>query len=95
MGRQAAKHRKPRTAAGYKPHPPPWASPPYEREDQPRQKGRAGYVTRFEVESDFLSRYPVQQVGGRTILELWVPAEELDKFNAHIVGEIRLTHEFS
>lgn len=26
----------------------------------------------------FLSRYPVQQVGGRTILELWVPAEELD-----------------
>jgi hypothetical protein len=55
----------------------------------------AGYVTRFEVESEFLSRYPVQQVGGRTILELWVPAEELHEFNAHIVGEIRLTHEFS
>ncbi|MFF4134440.1 hypothetical protein ACFY1B_23435 [Streptomyces mirabilis] len=55
----------------------------------------AGYVTRFEVEPEFLSRYPVQQVGGRTILELWVPAEELHEFNAHIVGEIRLTHEFS
>jgi hypothetical protein len=55
----------------------------------------AGYVTRFEVESEFLSRYPVQQVGGRPILELWVPAEELHEFNAHIVGEIRLTHEFS
>ena len=53
-----------------------------------------GYVTRFEVESDFLSRYPVQQAGGRTILELWVPAEELDDFNAHIVGEIKVTHEF-
>ncbi|MFI0915397.1 hypothetical protein [Streptomyces abikoensis] len=54
----------------------------------------AGFVTRFEVESDFLSRYPVQQAGGQTILELWVPAEELDEFNAHIVGEIEVVHEF-
>jgi hypothetical protein len=54
----------------------------------------AGFVTRFEVESEFLSRYPIQQAGGRTILELWVPAEELDDFNAHIVGEIQVVHEF-
>jgi hypothetical protein len=54
----------------------------------------AGYVTRFRVESDFLARYPVQQVGGRTILELWVPAEELDEFNDHIVGLIEVVHEF-
>ncbi|MEO3775524.1 hypothetical protein ABGB16_01475 [Micromonospora sp. B11E3] len=53
-----------------------------------------GYVTRFRVESDFLSRYPVRQAGGRTILELWVPAEELDEFNAHIVGPIEVVHEF-
>jgi hypothetical protein len=54
----------------------------------------AGFVTRFEVESEFLSRYPIQQAGGQTILELWVPAEELDDFNAHIVGEIQVVHEF-
>ncbi|WP_406864999.1 hypothetical protein ABZO31_32980 [Streptomyces sp. HUAS MG47] len=53
-----------------------------------------GYVTRFEVETEFLSRYPVQQAGGRTILELWVPAEELELFNAHIVGTIEVVHEF-
>lgn len=53
-----------------------------------------GFVTRFEVESGFLSRYPVQQAGGRTILELWVPAEDLDDFNAHIVGRIEVVHEF-
>ncbi|UQW99812.1 hypothetical protein [Streptomyces sp. RerS4] len=53
-----------------------------------------GFVTRFEVDSEFLSRYPVQQAGGRTILELWVPAEELDVFNEHIVGEIELVHTF-
>jgi hypothetical protein len=54
----------------------------------------AGFVTRFEVESSYLSRFPVQQVGGNTILELWVPAEELDEFNDHIVGEIQVVHEF-
>jgi hypothetical protein len=53
-----------------------------------------GYVTRFRVESEFLQRYPVQQAGGKTILELWVPAEELDEFNAHIVGPIEVVHEF-
>ncbi|MFH9010918.1 hypothetical protein ACH4C6_06040 [Streptomyces sp. NPDC017943] len=55
----------------------------------------AGYVTRFEVDAQFVSRYPVRQAGGRTILELWVPAGELDEFNAHVVGDIRVVHEFS
>jgi hypothetical protein len=53
-----------------------------------------GYVTRFRVRTRFLRRYPVQQVGGSTILELWVPAEELDEFNANIVGRIEVVHEF-
>ncbi|MFI8510329.1 ADP-ribosylation/crystallin J1 [Streptomyces sp. NPDC085460] len=53
-----------------------------------------GHVTRFEVDTAFLARYPVRQAGGRTILELWVPAEELDDFNAHIVGPITVTHTF-
>ncbi|MFE3582590.1 hypothetical protein [Streptomyces vinaceus] len=47
-----------------------------------------------EVDTAFLARYPVRQVGGETILELWVPAEELDEFNAHIVGRIEVVHEF-
>ncbi|MFI8100613.1 ADP-ribosylation/crystallin J1 [Streptomyces sp. NPDC086023] len=54
----------------------------------------AGFVTRFEVDTEFLARYPVRQAGGRTILELWVPAEELDEFNAHIVGRIQVVREF-
>ncbi|MEY9873890.1 hypothetical protein ABH931_003384 [Streptacidiphilus sp. MAP12-33] len=54
----------------------------------------AGFVTRFEVDTEFLRRYPVQQAGGSTILELWVPAEELDEFNVHILGEIEVVHEF-
>ncbi|MFF5859695.1 hypothetical protein ACFY8B_29440 [Streptomyces sp. NPDC012751] len=54
----------------------------------------AGFVTRFEVDTDFLARYPVRQAGGATILELWVPAEELAEFNAHIAGPIEVVHEF-
>ena len=54
----------------------------------------SGFVTRFEVDSEFLRRYPVRQAGGETILELWVPAEELDEFNAHIVGRIEVVREF-
>ncbi len=54
----------------------------------------AGFVTRFEVETAFVERYPVQQAGGKTILELWVPAEELAEFNTHIVGKIEVTREF-
>ncbi|MER7334067.1 MULTISPECIES: ADP-ribosylation/crystallin J1 [unclassified Micromonospora] len=53
-----------------------------------------GYVTRFHVDRAFASRYPVRQVGGRDILELWVPAEELDEFNRHLVGLIEVVHEF-
>jgi hypothetical protein len=54
----------------------------------------AGYVTRFEVEADFIQRYPVQTVGGRLHTELWVPAEELDEFNRHICGKIEIVAEF-
>lgn len=47
-----------------------------------------GYVTRFEVAKSFLDDYDVQQVGGRTILEYWIPAEDLEALNDNIVGLI-------
>jgi hypothetical protein len=47
-----------------------------------------GYVTRFDVEKDYLDQFDVRQVGGQTILEYWIPAERLDEFNDHIVGKI-------
>ena len=54
----------------------------------------AGYVTRFEVLRAFLDRYPVQEAGGRAHREYWIPAEELDAFNAAIVGKIEVIAEF-
>ena len=51
--------------------------------------GYAGIVLRFEVEGAYVQKFPVQVVGAADVhQELWVPAEELEEFNRHIVGEI-------
>ena len=54
----------------------------------------SGYVTRFEVLTSFLSAYGIQVAGGRAHLEYWIPAMDLGKFNAAIVGKIEVTKEF-
>lgn len=54
-----------------------------------------GFVTRFEVEDAFVTRYPVQVVGARVHEELWVPADELDEFNRHIVGTIKVIESYA
>lgn len=56
--------------------------------------GGVGYVTRFEVAKVFLDRYEVQQAGGRTILEYWIPAEDLDELNQNIVGQIEVVAHY-
>lgn len=53
-----------------------------------------GHVTRFDVRREFLDEFEVQQVGGRTILEYWIPAERLEELNDNIVGTIEVVHTF-
>lgn len=55
--------------------------------------GYKGYVTRFQLDDHFAVRYPVQTVGAGYHQELWVPAEELEEFNRHIVGKIEIIEE--
>jgi hypothetical protein len=54
----------------------------------------AGFVTRFAVDADYLSKFPVQKVGGSMHTEYWIPAEELEEFNDHIVGLIEVIEIF-
>ncbi len=54
----------------------------------------SGFVTQFSVKTDYLSKYAVQNVGGKIHNELWIPAEELAEFNANIVGKIEVTQSF-
>jgi hypothetical protein len=53
-----------------------------------------GYVTRFRVRLDFISKYDVQTVGAAVHQEYWIPVEELADFNNNIVGEIEVISEF-
>lgn len=52
------------------------------------------FVTKFEVDTAYLSRFIIQNVGGLIHNELWVPAEELEEFNKHIVVLIEVTKSF-
>lgn len=54
-----------------------------------------GYVTKFEVDDEFCSKYEQHIVGAAYHKELWVPAEELEEFNSHIVGCIKIVSVFS
>jgi len=54
----------------------------------------AGFVTRFAVKRSYIEKYDVQEAGGRSHLEYWIPAEDLDAFNAAIVGLIEVVRRF-
>ncbi|MEE1127328.1 MAG: hypothetical protein UHZ05_03670, partial [Acutalibacteraceae bacterium] len=49
-----------------------------------------GYVTTFEIDDIYISQFPVQTVGASYHQELWIPAEELENFNRHIIGKIHI-----
>lgn len=53
-----------------------------------------GYVTKFEVNSEYLKEFKIENVGGEIHNELWVPAEELEEFNRNIIGKIEVIGEY-
>ncbi|MBS1721261.1 MAG: hypothetical protein JST35_12520 [Armatimonadetes bacterium] len=50
----------------------------------------SGYVTKFEVEKAFMDRYEIKTVGASHNTEWWIPAEDLEELNDHIVGLIEI-----
>jgi len=59
-----------------------------------KNAGDRGFVTRFDVMCAYLDRFEKKVVGGRIHEEYWIPAENLDEFNANIVGKIEVVAEF-
>lgn len=59
-----------------------------------KASGYVGYVTRFEIDDEYGAKFDRRIVGSKMHEELWVPAEELEEFNSHIVGEIEVIHTF-
>ena len=58
------------------------------------KSGYMGAVTRFELPVDYLSQFEEQVVGGSIHRELWIPSEELENFNQHIIGKIEVIAVF-
>lgn len=56
--------------------------------------GYAGFVTEFDVEDEYISRFEVKTVGSSLHKELWILAKELDEFNRHLLGEIRVVEAY-
>jgi hypothetical protein len=45
----------------------------------------SGYVAKFSIDDTYADQFQPRQVGGSHHVELWVPAEELSKFNGYIL----------
>lgn len=58
------------------------------------RSGFVGYVLEFEVETEYLQRFEIKKAGSSQHLEYWIPAEDLQEFNRHICGEIRVIAKF-
>ena len=54
-----------------------------------------GYVLCFEIDDEYISRFDVHTVGSSYHQELWIPAEELNEFNQHIIGLIQWLDEYA
>ena len=52
-------------------------------------------MTEFDVDTDYLDRFEIHQVGGRKTPGYGIPAEGIDNFNRSIVGQIRVVDRFS
>ena len=53
-----------------------------------------GVVTRFRMNTAYLSKFEVHTVGARIHQEYWIPADELAEFNKNIIGLIEVIAEF-
>lgn len=59
-----------------------------------REPAGVGYVLAFDVDRAFIEHYAQHQVGSKMHTEYWIPAEDLEQFNRHIVGPIRVAECF-
>ena len=54
----------------------------------------AGYVTQFKVDDDFIKHYEKHAVGKTDYQELWIPEEDMEEFNRHLVGHIKVVEAY-
>lgn len=55
-----------------------------------KQAEHKAYVVSFLVEDAYIRQFPVQNSDQPESRALWIPSEEIDILNQHLVGKIRL-----
>lgn len=56
--------------------------------------GSVGYITSFEIPTEYFSKFKVENVGAVNHNEMWVPADELEEFNSKIISGIKVVKAF-
>ena len=51
-------------------------------------------VTQFHINDEYTTGFERHIVGSSICEELWIPAEELEEFNKHIIGKIEIVSIF-
>ncbi len=54
----------------------------------------AGYVTEFKMQDEYIGQFETHMVGKSQYQELWIPAEEMEEFNKHILGHIKVVEAY-
>ena len=60
-----------------------------------KQAEHTVYVVGFLVEDAYIRQFPVQNSDQPERSALWIPAEEIDILNQHLVGKIRMLDRFT
>ncbi|MCP4360521.1 MAG: hypothetical protein GY796_21140 [Chloroflexi bacterium] len=58
------------------------------------QASGSGFVTKFEVQKEFVEQFEIHKVGASYHTEWWIPAERLEELNDNIVGLIEIISEY-
>ena len=56
--------------------------------------GFSGYILEFIIADDYIKDYDLKQVGDKTHMEYWIPAEDTENFNKNISGKIKIINAF-
>ena len=60
-----------------------------------KQAERTAYVVGFLVDDAFIRQFPVQYADEPDSRALWIPAEDLEILNQHLIGKIRIIDRFT
>lgn len=59
-----------------------------------KASGYKGYITQFQIDDSYIVKFQVKTVGCSYHQEYWIPSEQLNEFNKHIIGNINIIKIF-